>query len=64
MMPADVGYVVEYVGASPAISRNTGTFPQSSFPRLLYVVASSSSTSKSILGTLKQVLPSSLNAKL
>ena len=50
---------------SPAISRITVLiFPQSSFPRLLYIIASSSSTSESILGTLKQVWPSSLNAQL
>ena len=34
---------------SPAISRITVIFPQSSFPRLLYIVASSSSTSESTL---------------
>ena len=38
--------------ASPAILRNTVTFTQSSFPQLLFIVASSSSTSESILGTL------------
>ena len=36
---------------SPAILRNTVTFTQSSFPQLLFIVASSSSTSESILGT-------------
>ena len=49
--------------ASPAILRNTVTFAQSSFPQLLFIVASSSSTYESIHDTLKQVWPSSLNAQ-
>ena len=39
--------------ASLSISRITVTLPQSSFPRLLYIVASSCSSCESILGTLK-----------
>ena len=42
----------------------TVTFPQSSFLRLLYIVAFPSSTSENIAGPLKQVWPSCLNGQL